>query len=169
MLPLEATPMTPARTLVAPHVVRLLVFAVDEHRFALRLEEIDCIIRAVELIPLPGAPQVIRGAFSFHGRIVPVADLRRRLGLPDREIELGDRIVVARAASRMLGVLVGSHTDLADCAAADISAAADVYWGSVSVEGIARLRDGLVLIHSLEGFLSAEEARRLAEALHEHL
>lgn len=161
--------MTPARTLVAPHVVRLLVFAVDEHRFALRLEEIDCIIRAVELIPLPGAPQVIRGAFSFHGRIVPVADLGRRLGIPDREMELGDRIVVARAGSRMLGVLVGSHTDLADCAAADISAAADVYWGSVSVEGIARLRDELVLIHNLEGFLSSEEARRLAEALHEHL
>lgn len=160
--------MTSASTLVAPHVVRLLVFAVDEHRFALRLEEIDCIIRAVELIPLPGAPQVIRGAFSFHGRIVPVADPRRRLRLPDRDIELGDRIVVARVASRMLGVLVGGHTDLADCAVADISAAADVYWGSASVEGIARLRDGLVLIQNLEGFLSLEETGRLAEALHEN-
>jgi purine-binding chemotaxis protein CheW len=159
--------MSFAEAAATPQTIRLLVFRIDGHRLALRLKEIDRVIRVVELIPLPGAPHVIRGAFSLHGRILPVADLRRRLGLPDREIELEDRIVVARSPSRVLGLLVAGDTDLADCTDHDITAADSVYSGTTAIDGIARLPDGLVLIHNLEGFLSSGEARQLAEALHD--
>ncbi len=145
--------------------IRLLLFSVDGQRYALRLDGIERVIRAVELNALPGSPPVIRGVFSLHGRIVPVADLRRRLGLPEKEIGLNDWIVIARTASRVLGMLIEGDTDLSDCAARDIVGTETMLCTSQVIEGIVRLPDGLVLIQNLAKFLSIAEESSLAEAL----
>lgn len=147
--------------------VRLLCFRLDGQRYALGLEHIERVVRVVKLTPLAGAPHVVRGVFSLHGRIVPVGDLRRRLGLPDRDVALRDWIVVARTPSRVLGLLVEGETDLVECEAVDIADAEDVLHGTDAVAGIARLQDGLVLIHDLATFLSAGDERLLAGALNE--
>lgn len=145
--------------------IQLLQFNVNVQRYAMALGAIECVVRAVELNALPGAPRVIRGIFNLHGRIVPVGDLRRRMGLPDKEIYLGDRIVVARTPSRVLGVLTDGDTDILACAAPDIVAMATVLRESTAIEGIGRLSDGLILIQNLAKFLSIEEEFELDEAL----
>jgi chemotaxis signal transduction protein len=146
--------------------IGLLQFSLEGQRHALRLDEVERVIHAVGLRPLPGSPPCIRGIFSLHGRIVPVADPRRRLGLPDREIALEDRIIIARAPARLLGLLVHGDVEVIPCDPCDIVAAASVIEGVDLIEGVGRLPDGLVLIQSLTKFLSLEEERRLAEAIH---
>jgi purine-binding chemotaxis protein CheW len=146
--------------------VGLLRFSVEGELHALALESVERVIRAVALRPLPGSPAVIRGIFSLHGRIVPVADPRRRLGLPDRDIGLEDRIIIVRAPMRLLGLLVHGEVDVTECDRAAIVTADSVLSGVDLVEGVGRLPDGLVLIQSLSKFLSLDEERRLAEAIH---
>ena len=146
--------------------VSLLEFSLGGDRHALPIESVERIIRVVALRALPGAPAVIRGMFSLHGRPVPVADPRRRLGLGDRDIALEDRIIVARTARRLLGLLVDSEVAVVTCARSDILAGEAVLHGIDLLDGVARLPGGLVFIHSLERFLSLEEERRLGEAMH---
>lgn len=145
--------------------VGLLLFSLEGQRYALRLASVERVIRAVALNPLPGAPPAIRGIFSLHGQIVPVGDLRRRLGRPSRAIALSDWIVIVRTPSRLLGLLVEEDTAVVDCPSQDIVAVEAVISRSGIVDGIGRLRDGLVLIHDLARFLSVDEERMLAEAL----
>ena len=146
--------------------VSLLQFSLGGEWHALPIDSVDRIVRAVELRPLPGAPAVIRGLFSLHGRLVPVADARRRLGLPERAVALEDRIIVARTPARPLGLLVEAELAVVDCAGRDIVEAEAVLCGTELVQGVVRLPDGLVLIHSLARFLSLDEERSLAEAMH---
>lgn len=146
-------------------ILHLIRFDVDGRAYALKLDGVERVIRAVELNPLPGSPRVIRGIFSLHGRIVPVADPRRRLGLPDRAIALEDRIVVARTPSRLLGLLVHGDTDVVECQSGEVVATDTVISGVERIEGIGRLGDGLVLIHDLARFLSLDEERALGSAL----
>ena len=146
--------------------VGLLQFGIGEQLHALFLDTVERVIRAVELRPLPGAPVVIRGIFSLHGLIVPVADPRRRLGLPDQEVRARDRIIIARAPERLLGLLVHGDVEVTRCDASAIVPAETVASGLDRLEGLARLPDGLVLIHDLAKFLSLDEERRLAEAIH---
>lgn len=162
-----ATMMHAAPGKPASLFAQLLVFRLGGQRFALLLRDIDRIIRVVELTALPGSPHIIRGLFSLHGRLVPVADPRRRLGLPERELDLSDRIVVTGEDPRILGLLIGNDSELVECAAHEIVAADRIAAGSAAIDGIARLPDGLVLIHDLAKFLSAEEEASLAEALHD--
>ncbi len=146
--------------------VSLLQFSLGGEWHALPIDSVDRIIRAVELRPLPGAPQVIRGLFSLHGRLVPVADPRRRFGLAERKLALDDRIIVARAPVRPLGLLVESEVAVVTCPRRAIVAAESVLSETDLLQGVVHLPDGLVLIHSLAKFLSLDEERRLAEALH---
>jgi purine-binding chemotaxis protein CheW len=146
--------------------IRLLQFSLDEQLYALNLDDVERVVRAVELRPLPGSPPVIRGIFSLHGRIVPVADPRYRLGLPRNEIGLEDRIIVAHASSRLLGLLAHGDVEVVACRAIDIVNTESVLAGSDLIDGVGRLPDGLVLIQSLSRFLSLEEERQLERALH---
>jgi purine-binding chemotaxis protein CheW len=149
----------------ANRAVPLLRFEVEGQAYALALEVVEQVVRAVALSPLPGGPAVIRGVFSLRGRIVPVADPRRRLGLPDRDIELEDRIVVARTPRRMLGLLAHGDTDVVECAADDMVRTEAVLSGLEPLAGIGKLPGGLVLIHDVSRFMSIEEERSMDEAL----
>src|SRR5579862_2653787 len=92
--------------------VQLLCFGLAARRYALDLASIERVVRAVALDRIPGLPPAIRGVFNLHGRLVPVGDMRHRLGLAAREIELDDRIVVTRAAGRLFGVVAEGGTEV---------------------------------------------------------
>jgi purine-binding chemotaxis protein CheW len=138
---------------------------VEGQRYGLPLADVARVISAVALVPLPGAPAVIRGVFCWHGEMVPTGDLRRRYRLAPREVALEDHIIITRSGDRWLGLLAEGATDIVALAADDISAP-DGVAASEIIKGIGRLPDGLILIHDVAAFLSAQEEASLAEAVH---
>jgi purine-binding chemotaxis protein CheW len=156
----------PASPGTAP--IQLLLFAVAGQRYAMPLDTVERVIRAVELSAPPGSPAGIRGNFSLHGRIVPVADIRRHLGLPDKDVALDDRILILRTATGFLGLLTDGDTDIANYAAGEFDALEAVARGAEVIEGIGRFPSGLVLIKSVARFLSLEEKPSPQEALGEN-
>jgi|SRR6266850_118378 purine-binding chemotaxis protein CheW len=145
--------------------VALLVFGSIGQQYALRLETVERVVRAVELTPLPGAPPAIRGIFSLHGRIIPVGDFPRRIGNVAPPISISDHIVIARSPRRVLGVLAQGTVEVLTCAADEVVRAADVLDGVGAITGIMQLPSGLVLIQDLAAFLSLDEEPVLDEAL----
>jgi len=73
-----------------------VLFQVDEQKYALRIWEVERIVRAVEVRPLPQSPAHVRGIVNVHGRVLPVVDLRVRFGRPSRDIRLEDHFIIAR-------------------------------------------------------------------------
>ncbi|MGH2949493.1 MAG: chemotaxis protein CheW [Solirubrobacteraceae bacterium] len=78
--------------------VGLLAFLVEGRRLALELSAVDRAVRMVAVTPLPGAPDGVLGAVDVAGEIVPVLDVRRRFGLPEREYGPDDALVLARTS-----------------------------------------------------------------------
>lgn len=148
-----------------PFMEDLLVIHLDELRIALTLSSVERAIRAVYPTPLPEAPDIILGVVNVQGRIIPLVNLRRRFHLPEREIALTDRMVIAHAARRPVALVVDAVSGVLEYPAQDIVAAQAVLPGIGYVEGIAKLRDGLILIHNLGTFLSLEEAASLDRAM----
>jgi purine-binding chemotaxis protein CheW len=109
----------------------------------------------------------LRGIFSLNGTLVPVIDLRRRLGLPDKEVALEDTLVLARGATRLLGFFVDGDTEVADCASASIVPTGALVAGARTVVGIGRLGEELLLIQDPDAFLSPAEDSDIAQALHD--
>jgi purine-binding chemotaxis protein CheW len=146
--------------------IDVLVFEVAGARFAVPLDQVREVVRAVAIAPLPGAPPIVEGVIDYRGTTIPVLDLRNRFGLPAREPDPSESMVVARAGDRTVAIRVDHPDWLAAVDPSMVDESAAVTRGLRFV-GVARLPDGLALIHDLDGFLVEAEAERLDAALSE--
>lgn len=151
------------RSCPANNVLRWVTFALDEQRFALPLDSVLRIVRAAEITPLPLAPAAVSGAIDVGGRILPVFDLRRRLQLAERSLRLSDQFLIAQSPRRTLALVVDSALGLVEAAPSEGSESLSPRMSHL--RGVLSLPDGLVLIHDLEAFLSAEQETVLDTAL----
>lgn len=145
---------------------QLVVFALDDQHYALRLSAVDRVARMVHVTALPKAPDIVTGIVNVQGRIVPVVNVRRRFGLPERPAPfLTDRLVFAHTTRRPVALVADAVSGVLEYPAEEIVETGSVFPGTGYVEGVAKLKDGLILIHDLDGFLSLDEEGQLDRAL----
>lgn len=145
--------------------VRIVVFSLDELRIGLELARVERVIAAVAVTPLPGAPEIVLGAFNLHGEIVPVLDVRRRFSRPTRPVRPEDHFVLVRAGERDVALVADAVEGVREIADEVVVPSAAVLPELRYVRGVVRTPDGLVLVHDLATFLSLDEAAALAAAL----
>lgn len=143
---------------------RLVVFLLDGQRYALHLAAVQRVIRIAEITPLPAAPPIVAGILNVHGAVVPVVNIRGRFGLPNRETSLSDQIIIARTMRRTIALIVDSVTEVVERPLNQIVTKDSIVPGISYIEGVAKLEDGLILIHDLDAFLSLEEEKALDQA-----
>lgn len=143
----------------------LIVFTLDDLRYALSLHAVDRVVRMVAIRPLPKAPAIVLGVVNIQGRVIPVVNMRRRFHLMEREIALTDQLVVAHTARRPVALVADAVLDVIVCPAQSLIAAEQIVPGIEYVEGVIKLEEGLILIHDLDKFLSLEEENFLTHVL----
>ena len=146
-------------------LLRLLLLTVDGQTYALHLSAVDRVLRMVEVRQLPGAPDVVEGVVGIQGGVVPVASIRRRLGLTPRRIAISDSLVLVRAGERRLCIVAESVLGVIERPVDALVASDDLARGIEHIEGVLRTNDGLVLIQNLGRFFSPEDELSLDMAL----
>ncbi|MGH7589840.1 MAG: chemotaxis protein CheW [Gemmatimonadales bacterium] len=144
---------------------QFLVFEVAGRRLALPASALHEVVRAVAITPLPKAPPIVEGVVNVRGTLVPALDIRQRFGLPGVPVAPGQHLLIARAGSRTVALRVDRALDLIAVDKSAIASAARVAPGAEYVAGIAKLPDGVLVIHDLERFLSLDEAADIDAAL----
>lgn len=161
----RAGPAAPTEPAAPGGTLDLLHVEVAGHRCGLPLEAVVEIHPAVQLTPLPDAPEVVVGLLNRRGRLLPVLDLRRRLGLPSRPLQVDDRLVVLQAAQREVALLVDAAVDVLAVPATAVDRAVLATADAVRSSGVAVLPDGLLVVLDVATFLEPREALLLDEAL----
>ena len=67
---------------------QLVIFNLDDQKFALFLSAVMRIIRVVEITSLPKAPDIVLGIIDVQGGIIPVMGVRKCFRIPKRETQL---------------------------------------------------------------------------------
>ncbi|HEY0971117.1 MAG TPA: chemotaxis protein CheW [Gemmatimonadales bacterium] len=145
-----------------PH--HLLLFSIDDLRFALPVSAVRETVRAVAITPLAGAPGVVEGVIDVRGTVTPVLDMRARFRLPPRPVRPSDHMVLAEAAGRQVALRVDRVLEVATVTGEDVRAARDDDPSMRHLAGVARLPDGLVLVGDLDAFLTQGEREALEVA-----
>ncbi len=143
----------------------VLLFTLEAQRYALPLEDVRELVRAVRLTPLPRAPAVVEGLLDLRGELLPVLDVRRRFRLPARRLSPSDHLIVAQAGARRFALRVDRAEGLLALEPGQFDSSPRELPGVGYVAGALKLPDGLVLHHDLRTFLSQAEALELEEAL----
>lgn len=141
----------------------LVVFHLDERRFALHLAAVERVLPIVEIVPLPQAPEIVLGVVNVEGRIIPVVDIRSRFSLPRRPVALSDHLLIARTKAHPVALAVDAVAGV--LTPHEIISAEKILEKATYVEGVAKLSGDLIFIHDLDTFLSLAESSALAAAL----
>lgn len=146
-------------------VLSVVAFSLDRQRYGLPLEAAQRALPMCAVSPLPGCPDAVLGAINVHGDVVPVLDLRRRLGLESREYGPDARLLLARTATRTVALPVDEVHGVLDLDPGQVVAPSSVLPQLEQVAGVAALADGLLLINDLTTLLSIDEERQLDHAI----
>jgi purine-binding chemotaxis protein CheW len=155
----------PVLTANAVNQNRIVVFALDEPRYALPLSNVERVVYAVEITPLPNAPAIVQGAINVQGRIIPVVNIRERLQLPAREMNCSDHFIIARTRRRSVALVTDYVAGIRELADRDMVSAGQSLPFVEYLQGVARIEDNLILIYDLDSFLSLEEEQTLDNAI----
>jgi purine-binding chemotaxis protein CheW len=146
----------------------VLVFLLDGETFALPIDNVLEIVDPVPVTPVPHAPAIAPGLVNVRGTILPLFDIRHRLGLPPKPRSREARMVVfdaiedgrtvrlaflADAVERVLDLEPASITDFPELCA---------MWPGECLAGAGHLGDTLIVRLSPETVFQIPEAVRAA-------
>lgn len=143
----------------------ILVVAVDDLRVGLPVEVVGEVLRMVEVTDLPGAPDVVAGAVDLRGKVVPVLDLRHRLGRAPRSPRLDDRLVSIALRDGAVLVWVDTVHGVQPLDPATVEPLQGSLAATPHLSGVSRTGSGLLYLHDPEAFFSEREAAALGDAL----
>lgn len=145
----------------------LLGFSLGGTRYALELKDVHRVLRAVEISPLPASPSIIMGVVNIAGQVLAVADLRARLGLPEKPLAIEDRLLWVSAAGYDLLIPVDTVETVQGFSREAILQATEIPESAPLLKGIVRLSDGVMLIQDLTALLGLSEREALEYALNQ--
>ncbi len=142
-----------------------MVFTLDELSYAVPLPIVVRVIHAIEIRHLPKAPPIITGIINVNGQIIPVADIRKRLGLVAREIDLDDRLIITDMGKMQIALLADTVEGIRDLEPGQMTVTKETLPFAEHIRGIVKIDNELILIYDLEQFLSLNEEQVLEKAL----
>jgi purine-binding chemotaxis protein CheW len=129
-------------------VTEYLAFMLADEEYAVKVEDMREIIRLQHITSVPRSPDFILGITSIRGEIVPVFDIRKRLGLEVREPSRSTRILVISDDGSPHGMLVDSVTGVVRLSAGDIEPPPAVIGGvdAEYLEGVGRASGRMLIL-----------------------
>ena len=139
--------------------LQLVAFRLGNETYAVDIQQVQEIIRMQHITKVPGAPSFVEGVINLRGRVIPVIDLRRRLGLPQGEQTGETRIVVVEVPPHRVGMVVDAVEEVFRIQEEEIEPPSPLV-ASIEekyVRGVGKSGDRLIILLRLEEILKREE------------
>ncbi|MBI5249376.1 MAG: purine-binding chemotaxis protein CheW, partial [Desulfomonile tiedjei] len=136
-------------------------------QYALNLSCVERIVRAVEITPLPDAPDVVLGVINVEGRVIPVLNTRKRLGLPEKELELLDLFIIVSENDRTFALIADQVRPVLEVPAQEVVSPDRVLPGTGYVQSVAKLAEGMLVVLTVERTLSFSDQTKVFAAIEE--
>jgi purine-binding chemotaxis protein CheW len=144
----------------------LLVFTVQDIRFAVPAGILDHVVRMAAITPVPDPPLGVVGIINYHGDILPVFSFRVVLTLPARSPKPSDFLLIVNKNRNM--AIIAEHIDGVFLPIKDLVKPDSITPRLHGISGIYRCNDGLMVITNPDDLLTLddeESIRRMFESL----
>lgn len=105
--------------------IEALIFSLGKENYGMDIQLLSEVIVATELIEIPRAPDGTEGLLSLRGEMIPVMNLKSRIGLDDSESQ-NTRILILKDEESLIGLYVDSVDDVIGFLADDLEGAPKV-------------------------------------------
>ncbi|MDI9611049.1 MAG: chemotaxis protein CheW [Archaeoglobales archaeon] len=143
--------------------VQVIVFKLGEERYGVDISQVREIIRPSQITKIPNAPDFVEGVINLRGQITTIVNLRKRFGLPSKEIDNDSRIIVVEYNNAVIGMMVDIVNEVKYLSHKDIEALPSIITAREEakfLKGVGKLPDGLLILIDLNKVLNEGEVER---------
>ena len=133
----------------APENELFLVFHLDDHSYAIAMENVDRVVRAFAAARQPEGPAGIYGLLNIHGVVIPLLNIRRIFGLPERELLCLDYFIITSGAAYACAISADSVPELMLCRQEELMAVGADERGKY-IDRVIKAPRGLIMIFDPE-------------------
>ncbi len=101
-------------------LAQLCTFRIGGEDYAIDIMRVREIIPPLPVTPVPRAPPFVEGVVRLRGDVIPVLDVRRRLGLPVTPPTRKTKYLIVNVAGRRLGLVVDEVSEVVRIPRAEI-------------------------------------------------
>ena len=147
-------------------MMKLVIFDLGGDLFAADVQAVDRVLRYVSPSAVPDVPAWVEGVIEHRGGVIPVIDLRRRLGTAEQPIGAGTRTVVLNTSAGFIAGIVDGVREVALVPTGAVTAPPPLFRGMSgdAIRGIAKVGDRLVVVLDVERVLATADGVRAARA-----
>lgn len=138
---------------------QLVGFRLDETDYAIEITRAREIILMRPITRLPQVPDFIEGLINLRGLVIPIINLRKRFGLPDRPVDEDTRIIVVGIQDKIVGCIVDAVKQVIRISADQVRPA-PVGVTAVArrhIASLARMEDRIIVILDVDTLLDTNE------------
>lgn len=142
-------------------VSQVVVFQLDKELYGADIAVVREVTPLQRVTKVPRTPKFIEGVINLRGRVIPVIDLRKRLGLPAGPITKSTRIAVGEIDGDQVGMLVDAVHEVVRVPAEAVEPPSPMFAkiDSENILGIAKVDDRLITLLDLARILVREERK----------
>ncbi len=87
--------------------LKYIVFRIGEQKYGMNLKYINGIEQDYQIIPVPNAPESVKGIINLRGSVIPVYSLKKRFDLRDDKEQQGTSLLITMSS----GILLAYEVD----------------------------------------------------------
>jgi len=132
-----------------------ILFEIAQTNYAIQAKLVQQMEMIETITPVPNAPNFVEGVVFSRGQVIPVINLRTRLGLKKAEYNLRTRLIVIQTGTRTVGAIADSAREFVSIPTNAIQPPPDAIGASSKyISGIIRLGERIILLLNVEQLLT---------------
>jgi purine-binding chemotaxis protein CheW len=115
---------------------------------------------------IANTPEFIKGVMNLRGHIVPVIDLRLKLGVGEPRYDASTVVIILNVLKRVIGVVVDGVSDVVSLPSEAIKPAPELGTAldTQYIQGLATLGEQLLILVDIERLMGSRDMALVAEA-----
>ena len=145
---------------VSEDSIQYIVIRLGDEQYGIDIKYIDNILRVPGITRVPKVPSYITGVINLRGEVVPVMNLRLKMGLEDTEFTNSTRIIILRTEQQsMIGVIVDEVKEVVTLSSEQVDdvnheASEEVRY----IDGVGKYEGGLISLLNLNSVVGESAA-----------
>ncbi|MBN2414480.1 chemotaxis protein CheW [bacterium] len=144
---------------------QVVVFQLGNEDFGVDILQVLEIIRLGPISHVPETPDFIEGVTNLRGNVIPVINLRKKFGLPQKQAEKQNRIVVFEVEEKIIGAIVDHVDQIIRIPDDRIEDPPEMTSADIRpyIKGLGKTESGLVILLNIRKILTDGEIIQLRE------
>ncbi len=154
-----------SENLVSDELLQLVSFNIGDEEFGVDILKVQEINRMVQVTRVPNTPDYVLGVINLRGKVIPIIDMRNRLGMATKEFDKDTRIVIVEIELKVIGFVVDAVSEVIRINKSITEPPPPMVAGidSEYITAIGKLEDRLLILLDLRKILTEEDHKSLGD------